>query len=127
MIRQLGSLLALLGLAVGVMLLTHQDSVARAPQAKQQDQVLRHVVLFKFQESATDEDIRQIEAAFAALPGKIDSIVDLEKGFTHCFLVTFADEAGRAQYLPHPAHQEFVKLLKPHLEDVTVVDYWAKP
>lgn len=98
--------------------------------------MLRHVVLFKFKEDATKEQIQEVEKAFAQLPSKIDAIEDFEwgtnnspeghdKGFTHCFLVTFRDEAGRSEYLPHPAHQAFVKVLRPILDDVTVVDYWA--
>ena len=75
--------------------------------------------------------------AFAALPKKIDAIKDFEwgtdvsvenksAGFTHCFIVTFADEKGREVYLPHPAHKDFVKIVGPVLEDVLVVDYWTK-
>ena len=48
------------------------------------------------------------------------------KGFTHCFVVTFADEKGREAYLPHPAHKAFVNVLLPVLDDVLVVDYWTK-
>ncbi|MDV7400959.1 Dabb family protein, partial [Arthrospira platensis SPKY1] len=99
--------------------------------------VLRHVVMFKFKEATTPAQVKEIEQAFAALPGKIDTIIDFEfgtdvsvegksKGFTHCFLVTFRDEAGRAAYLPHPAHDAFVKLVVPHIEDVLVVDYWTR-
>ena len=99
--------------------------------------LLRHVVLFKFKETATAKDIQKVEAAFVALPSKIKEIKDLEWGinnspeelnkeFTHCFFVTFDSEEGRAVYLPHPAHVEFVELLTPHVEDVLVVDYWAK-
>lgn len=98
---------------------------------------LRHVVLFKFLDSSTPEDIQQIEEAFAALPSQIEEIKDfewginnspegLDKGFTHCFVVTFDSEEGRDIYLPHPAHQEFVDLIGPHVDDVLVVDYWAK-
>lgn len=98
--------------------------------------MLRHVVLFKFKESATPEDIAGIEAAFKDLPNKIPEIKGfewgtnnspegLDKGFTHCFFLSFDDEAGRATYLPHPDHQAFGDLLGPHLEDVCVVDYWA--
>ncbi|MEC9092861.1 MAG: Dabb family protein, partial [Planctomycetota bacterium] len=47
------------------------------------------------------------------------------KGFTHGFLVTFRSEADRAIYLPHPAHQEFVELVGPVVEDVIVFDYWS--
>lgn len=98
--------------------------------------VLRHVVLFAFKPESTPEDIRRIEEAFAALPSQIDAIIDFEwgtnvsienvaQGFTHCFFVTFADEAGRAEYLPHPAHRAFGDLLRPHKENVLVIDYWT--
>ena len=98
---------------------------------------LRHVVLFQFKEQTAPERVKQIEDAFRQLPSKIPTVVDFEwgtnnspeglaDGFTHCFLVTFKDEKGREVYLPHPAHQEFVGLLKPHLEKVLVVDYFAK-
>ncbi|MDZ7616102.1 MAG: Dabb family protein [Patescibacteria group bacterium] len=98
---------------------------------------LRHVVVFKFKEGTAPEKEQEIANAFAALPKQIDSIIEFEwglnnspeghdQGFTHVFLVTFADEAGRDKYLPHPAHQAFVKLLRPHLEKVFVVDYFAK-
>ena len=99
-------------------------------------QLLRHVVLFRFTEETTAEEIREIEQAFCALPTKIDavygfewgtdvSVEGLHKEFTHCFLVTFLSEEARAEYLPHPAHEEFVALAKPHFADVLVVDYWA--
>jgi hypothetical protein len=99
--------------------------------------LLRHVVCFKFKETSSPEDIRRIEVAFSQLPQKIDAIRDYEwgtdnspegkaQGFTHCFLVTFADEQGRDEYLPHPAHQEFVKVVGPHVEKVFVIDYWAR-
>jgi hypothetical protein len=47
------------------------------------------------------------------------------EGFTHCFLVTFRDEQGRATYLPHPEHKKFVELALPRIEKVLVVDYWT--
>ena len=57
--------------------------------------------------------------------GKNNSPEGLNQGFTHCFFVTFKDEADRDTYLPHPDHQAFVKLLKPFLDKVLVVDYWT--
>lgn len=100
------------------------------------DSVLRHVVLFQFKDSAAVADVKSVETAFSALPSKIPQILDyewglnnspegLEKGFTHCFFVTFRSEEDRATYLPHPDHQAFVELLGPFLEDVLVVDYWT--
>ncbi len=99
-------------------------------------QVLRHVVLFQFKEGTGAEDIRKIENAFNALPSKIDQIYgfewgtdvsteNLQKGFTHCFVVSFLSEADRDTYATHPAHVEFGALLKPVLGDVMVIDYWA--
>ncbi|MEQ8217598.1 MAG: Dabb family protein [Arenibacter sp.] len=102
-----------------------------------QDSLLRHVVLFKFKANTSKEDIAKVEAAFSALPSKIPQIVGyewgtnnspegLDKGFTHCFFLTFHSEEDRAIYLPHPDHKAFGAVLTPHLEDVTVVDYWTK-
>lgn len=97
----------------------------------------RHVVFFKFKDSATPEQVQGIEKGFIELAKKIDTVKGFEwgtnvspeglnDGFTHCFLVTFADKAGLEVYLPHDAHQEFVKGLKPLLDKVCVVDYVAK-
>lgn len=116
--------------------LISMQSNQAAPDADETQRVLRHVVLFKFKEDATEEQIQEIETAFAALPSQIDAVHDfewgtnnspegLEKGFTHCFLVTFRSEEARAAYLPHAAHQAFVAKLQPILEDVLVVDYWT--
>jgi len=99
--------------------------------------MLRHVVLFKFKESATTAQIQEIEFAFKALPSKIKEIKGLEwgtnnspenlnEGLTHCFFLSFESEKDRDAYLPHPAHKEFGKLLGPYLDKVVVVDYWAK-
>ena len=100
------------------------------------DKLLRHVVLFRFKEDAKAKDIKAVEEAFAALPGKIDAIYDFEwgtdvskenltDGFTHCFVVTFKSEADRAKYLPHPAHKAFAESLGPVLDKALVVDYWT--
>lgn len=107
----------------------------KAETAKQP--MLRHVVMFKFKKDATAEQIDGVVKAFAELPKQIDSIASfewgtnnspemLDKGFTHLFLVTFKDEAGREKYLPHPAHKAFVEKLKPILEEPMVIDYWTK-
>lgn len=101
------------------------------------EKLLRHVVLLKFKESATEQEIAKVEKAFSTLPDKISEIKDyewgtnnspegLDKGFTHCFLVTFESEEDRATYLPHPDHKAFVKILEPHMEDALVIDYWAQ-
>ncbi len=96
--------------------------------------LLRHVVLFKFKEGTTPQQIAEVVDAFRALQTKIDTIKGFEfgtdvspegkaQGFTHCFFLTFADAAGRDAYLPHPAHKAFGALVGPRLADVLVVDY----
>lgn len=105
--------------------------------AQAADGPYRHVVLFKFKESASKEQIKKIEEEFVALKSKIDVVVSLEwgtnvspekhdEGFTHCFFVTFKDKTGVETYLPHPAHKAFVELLHPVLDKVIVVDYVAQ-
>ncbi len=99
--------------------------------------VLRHVVLFKFKKEVTKAEIKEVTDAFSALPKKIKQITDFEwgtdvsvenkaAGFTHGFVVSFASTKSRDEYLPHPAHKEFVKLVGPRLEDVLVFDFWAR-
>ena len=106
-------------------------------QKNKGDKSLRHVVLFKFKDSSQPEDVKKVEDAFAGLSKKISLIKDFEwgtnnspenlnQGLTHCFLVTFASEKDRDAYLIHPEHQKFVEVLKPHLDKVTVLDYWTK-
>lgn len=101
------------------------------------DSVLRHVVLFKFKDSTAQSDIKKVEDAFSALPDKIPQIKGyewgtnnspegLDKGLTHCFFLTFDSEEDRAIYLPHPDHKAFGEVLGPYLDDVLVIDYWAK-
>ena len=98
---------------------------------------LQHVVCFKFKGTATSEDISKVEHAFEALKQKIPQVVTLEwgtnvskehrdKGFTHCFIVTFKSEKDRDTYLEHPDHKAFGKIVGPVLADVFVIDFWPK-
>jgi len=99
--------------------------------------VVRHVVLFKFKDGASAEQVKADEEKFRALKSRIPQILDLEwgtnvspenhaQGFTHCFFLTFRDAAARDAYLPHPAHKEFGASLGPVLDKVLVVDYVSK-
>jgi hypothetical protein len=123
-------------LLVATVLFANLAALAVAEE-KESPKMLRHVVLFKFKDDASEDQVKAVTDAFAALPKKIDTIKDFEwgtdvsvenksEGFTHCFVVTFADEKGREVYLPHPAHKDFVKIVGPVLDKVLVVDYWAK-
>ncbi len=103
----------------------------------QNGKVLRHMVMFKFNDGLEQEKIDEVVKEFAALKDQIETIVDYEQGtniseenlsqgFTHCFLVTFKDVAGRDAYLPHPAHKKFVEFIGGKIDKVLVVDYWTK-
>ncbi|HTF31702.1 MAG TPA: Dabb family protein [Flavitalea sp.] len=98
---------------------------------------LQHVVLVKFKESSSAEDIAKIEKAFAGLSKSISLIKafqwgtnnspeNLNQGLTHCFVATFSSDKDRDDYLVHPKHKEFTTLAGPHIDKVTVVDYWVK-
>lgn len=100
--------------------------------------MLKHVVMFKFKESASPENVQALVDAFKALKGSISLIKafewgtnnspeNLNEGLTHCFQATFASEADRDAYLVAPAHKAFVEqFAKPYVDKAVVVDYWVK-
>jgi len=79
-----------------------------------------------------------VEAAFQGLKKQIPQIASFEwgtnvskekhdKGFTHCFILTFKSEKDRDAYIEHPDHKAFGKIVGPVLEDVFVIDFWSRP
>ncbi|HWE97250.1 MAG TPA: Dabb family protein [Tepidisphaeraceae bacterium] len=127
------AVLAFLGLPAAGVLAAEAQAPGDAAAKKQ----IYHVVSLSFKPAATNEQIKQVEEAFVALKTKIPGITSLhwgtnvspEKrnhGFTHCFVLTFANEADRDGYLVHPAHKAFGALLGPILGDVMVIDFVDK-
>jgi Stress responsive A/B Barrel Domain len=115
-----------------------QQERATGSTTEDEKKVLRHAVFFKFKDSSSKEDVDRVVDAFRALPAKIKEVREMQLGeniglpelsgdLTHCFLLTFDGEAGRAVYLPHPDHKAFGGALRPHLEKVFVIDYWGRP
>ena len=95
------------------------------------------MVGFKFKETATPEQIKQVEDAFRALKTKIPQIVSFEwgtnvspekfdKGFTHGFILGFKNDKDRDVYLGHPDHNKFAELAGPLLADIFVIDFVVK-
>jgi hypothetical protein len=110
---------------------------ATVPVRSADEKTLRHVVLFRFKDTTTPQEIKKIEDAFRALPSKIKVIrsfewgtnvspENLNQGYTHCFLLTFASDKDRDAYLVHPAHKEFGNILGSSLDKVLVVDFWSE-
>jgi len=133
--KRLITLVASIAFALTLLSLTAADTKPKAADAKRGPLV--HMVSFKFKPEAGEAKVKEVETAFAALPGKIPQILSMEwgtnispekldKGFTHGFILTFKDAKDRDAYLVHPAHQEFGKLVGPTLADVFVVDFLAK-
>lgn len=100
------------------------------------NEMVRHVVVFKYKPEATEAQIQKITDAFRDLKDEIPGIVSFEHGvnnspeglnqdFTHVYLLTFEDTAARDAYLPHPAHTAFGKLLGDSgiFDGAFVVDY----
>ena len=115
------------------LLLTSQSQAADAPK---EGKKLFHVVSIKFKPEATPDQIKAVETAFAELKTKIPVVLTLSggtdispekrsKGYTHCFVLTFASEKDRDTYATHPAHKAFGALLGPVMADVMVIDFWG--
>lgn len=94
---------------------------------------IHHVVLAKFK-SGQDAKAPDLFAALAALQTKLPGMTGyrfgmnvspegLNQGFTHGFVMTFADVVARDQYLAHPDHEQVKKDYLPFVENVLVFDF----
>ena len=127
----------LLFLAVSIALATLFSTPAFAAPAGGKKTKLIHLVSFKFKDTATPAQIKDVEEAFRDLKQKIPQIGSLEwgtnvspekhdKGFTHAWILSFKSAKDRDTYLSHPAHKKFGGILGPVLGDVFVIDFWAQ-
>ncbi|WP_436883406.1 Dabb family protein [Enterobacter asburiae] len=100
--------------------------------------VIRHILFITFTDSALPEQILAVRTAFLQIPIQIEGVTGVEwginnspegrnSGFTHCVLMTFADEAARQRYLPHPVHEALKVIFRPVLRDIMVLDYTVDP
>jgi len=107
---------------------------ASREKSKAKSKRVLHVVAFKFNEEATKEQIDKVCRDFRTLKKKIPEILSykagvnnspekLNKGFKHCFILSFKDVKARDAYLIHPAHKEFAKSLGGLIADVFVIDF----
>ena len=98
--------------------------------------MLRHLVLYIWKPETPADTLREIENAFRALPAKIPQVAEFEwgtdvsvqglsRGYTHCFVISFASEADRDAYQAHPDHQAYIALSRPHVEQIMTFDYFA--
>ncbi|QKF97990.1 Dabb family protein [Aeromonas hydrophila] len=96
--------------------------------------MIRHILLIAFKPGTQPEQIDAVRAAFLAIPHQVSGVLAVEwgrddspegraEGFTHSVLMTFADEAARQRYLPHPDHDVLKAIFRPVLERIIVLDY----
>ena len=79
--------------------------------------MIRHCVMFRFEDSVTEAQIAEMSAALDALPAAIPEIVAYLHGsdlgvaptnFAYAITADFADLDGFATYRDHPEHQRFI-------------------
>ena len=79
--------------------------------------MIRHVVVFRWNESVTDEQLVAMSAALDALPTAIAEIVAYRHGrdlglgpsnFQYSITADFANVDDFAVYRDHPEHQRFI-------------------
>lgn len=105
------------------------DSAAKIVMAK-----VKHIALFKFKDGATAEQINQLFDDILDITENIDVIEDyvagannspegLSQGYTHGFIMQFADAAARDAYLAHAEHERIKNLLLAHADSVLAFDF----
>ncbi|CAM8890587.1 unnamed protein product [Rhodiola kirilowii] len=96
--------------------------------------VVKHVLLAKFKEIFSAEEIESLIKGYANLVNLIEpmksfhwgtdvSVENMHQGFTHIFESTFESVEGVSEYIAHPAHVEFADKFIPALEKLIVFDY----
>jgi hypothetical protein len=128
--------LSVLALVAGAFAFGADKAAKPQPDAEKRGELF-HVVSLKFKPGSTSEQIGLVERSFASLKEKISGIKSLkwgtnvspekhDKGFTHCFVLSFSTDKDRDAYLVHDDHKAFGKVLHPVLDEVFVIDFWAK-
>ena len=116
--------------------MTHKQTKTRKGLGmnRKETGMIRHILLIKFKETADISEIEKLRVLFEAMPSKVEGVDSVEwglndspenknQGYTHSVLMTFADEAGRQNYLPHPEHDALKDVFRPLLDDIIVFDY----
>ncbi|OLN21513.1 stress protein [Domibacillus antri] len=78
--------------------------------------MIDHIVIVKFNESTTEEQLLEVVKRFKALKNHLSGVVDLQaginfsdvtksKGYQVVLTVRFEDKAALEAYGPHPEHQ----------------------
>jgi hypothetical protein len=95
--------------------------------------MIRHVVLFRWNDATTPEDVDRIQAALGELPGVIPEIRSYTLGpdigvgqgtWDFALVAEFDDAAAWKVYDEHPQHEQVrAGLVVPHLADRATVRF----
>jgi hypothetical protein len=96
--------------------------------------MIQHNVFFQWKPSMTPALEQAAFVSFRAMKTAISGVVSVSVGHQNSpeglgkkyqvgLSVVFTDKAARDAYLPHPAHVAAVAPIRPHIEDVCVLDY----
>ena len=93
----------------------------------------RHVVLIRWKEGTTPEDVSAIEDALGTLPGLIPELVEYHFGrdagvdggnWDFAIVAGLASVEGYVTYRDHPAHQAaIVERIRPHVAERAAVQH----
>ena len=95
---------------------------------------VKHIALLKFKEGTSAEQIDNVFGSILDITETITGIEDyvagpnsspegLSQGYSHAFIMTFANAAARDAYLPHPEHERVKALMMPLIDSLLVVDF----
>ena len=95
---------------------------------------VKHIVLLKFKDGTTEEQIAKFFDEVLDLSETVPGIDDYvsgancnpegrSQGMSHGFIMTFADIAARDAYIVHPEHERFKAINMPMAENVLVFDF----
>ena len=96
--------------------------------------MITHVVMMKFKDDVSDEQITELEERLEELPDKIIEIqsyefgrdmVRSERSYDFALVSVFANLETLRQYQEHPAHLKVVQKLGKMCDNIGVVDFEA--